>query len=64
MNKYIDLYYLTKAHGHLLPACLAHDVARGAGGDWQLPGDGEADRTLKVLLNACPNPNRGHDWMD
>ena len=34
---------------HLLPACPAHDVARGAGGDRQLPRDGEADRTLKVL---------------
>ena len=34
---------------HLLPACPAHDVARGAGGDRQLPRDGEADGALQVL---------------
>ena len=46
---------------HLHPACLAHDVARGAGGDRQLPRDGEADGALEVFsLNACPN--RGHGW--
>ena len=46
---------------HLLPACPAHDVARGAGGDRQLPWDGEADGALEVFcLKACPN--RGHDW--
>ena len=46
---------------HLLPACPAHDVARGAGGDRQLPWDGEADGALEVFcLKACPN--RCHDW--
>ena len=46
---------------HPLPACPAHDVARGAGGDRQLPRDGEADGALEVFsLNACPN--RGHGW--
>ena len=46
---------------HLLPAGPAHDVARGAGGDRQLPWDRETDGALEIFcLNACPN--RGHDW--